>query len=127
MDPQKRIELHPEESAVVELLTGILLSIITCGIYALYWQHKQMETLNAWQEEETYSFWQYLIFGIITCGIYALYTEYKMSETIIRIQEREGWPVNRSLPILCLILSLFVSPIGSMALQQAEINSWYGR
>lgn len=39
---------YPESDAVRSIVVGIVLTLITCGIYELYWHYKQMETLNAW-------------------------------------------------------------------------------
>ena len=125
MDPQQRIDLFPACRAVIDIVQGIIFSIITCGIYSLYWQYRQMETLNAWQEEEDYSFFTYLALSIITCGIYAIYMEYKMSQTINRIQHTYELPVKTDLSTICVLLSVFVTPIASLAIQQAEINQWY--
>ena len=39
---------YPEYDGVRSIVLGIIVSILTCGIYYFYWQYKQMETLNAW-------------------------------------------------------------------------------
>ena len=46
---------YPEYEGRRNIVTGIILAVITCGLYSLYWQYKQMETLNAWLGREDYS------------------------------------------------------------------------
>ena len=48
---------YPEYEGKRSIAVGILLTLITCGIYGLYWQYKQMATLNVWLERNDYSFW----------------------------------------------------------------------
>ena len=67
---------YPRQEAVVGIGIGIILSIVTCGIYGLFWQYKQIEVLNAWLGRKEYDFWTWLLLSIITCGIFSLYYEY---------------------------------------------------
>ncbi len=73
---------YPEYSGVQNIGLNILLSLLTLGIFGLYWQYKQMSILNAWLGTNQYSFWRWFFLTIITCGIYEIYEEYKMAESI---------------------------------------------
>ena len=42
---------YPEYEGRRNIVTGIILAVITCGLYSLYWQYKQMETLTLGLEE----------------------------------------------------------------------------
>jgi len=117
---------YPASLGVRSIVTDLILTIITCGIYGLYWQYKQMETLNNWLRREDYNFWIWLILSIITCGIFALYYEYKMAKGIIEIQEQNSLRVSRELPLICVLLAIFSLGIVSLAIQQSEINKFYG-
>ena len=77
---------YPESQAKRSIVAGILLSLVTFGIYGLYWQYKQMATLNAWLERNEYSFWLWFFLSIITCGIFGIYYEYKMATGINEVQ-----------------------------------------
>ncbi len=103
---------YPEYDAVRSILAGILLSLITCGIYGLYWQYKQMETLNAWLKRDEYSFWQWFFFYLLTCGIYGIYYEYRMASGINEVQENNKLRVDTSLPATCVLwrFSVLVLP-----------------
>jgi len=117
---------YPRHDAVIGIGLGIVLSILTCGFYGLWWQYKQMVVLNAWLGREELSFLNWILLSILTCGIFALYYEYKMAKAINEIQEREGLRVNSDLAVLCVFLALFSFAIVSIAIQQADINSFYG-
>ena len=116
----------PELEGKRSIVSGILLAIVTCGIYTFYWQYKQMETLNAWLGRNEYSFWVWFFLCILTCGIFGLYYEYKMATGINEIQTDKGMYVDQNLPIICVLLAIFGAGIASIAIQQHQINKLYG-
>jgi hypothetical protein len=117
---------HPKHEGVRSIVADLLLSIVTCGLYGLYWQYKQMETLNAWLRRADFSFLLWLLLSIVTCGIFAMYYEYKMAQGINEIQENNNLRVARDLPLICLLLAIFGLMFVSLAIQQSEINKFYG-
>jgi len=117
---------YPARDAVVGVGTGIILCILTCGIYYFVWQYKQMQVLNAWLQTNEYDFFTWLLLTIITCGIFAIYYEYKMAKGINEVQERIGLRVNEDLALLSVLLAVFGIGIASVAIQQADINNFYG-
>lgn len=119
---------YPIDRAEAErgIALSIVLTIITCGIYGLVWQYRQMKTLNAWLARDEYSFAMWLLIGIITCGIYCIYYEYKMAKGIEEVKTNLGKPVDGNLALICLLLALFGLGIVSLAIQQSEINGFYG-
>ena len=114
----------PESEGVISVGTSVILSIITCGIYGLVWQYKQMKVLNSWLNRKEYSFGKWLLLSIITCGIYGVYNEYKMARGIIEVQQQNKLLVN-DVAAICLIMTLIGLGIVSMAIQQSEINKFY--
>ncbi len=116
----------PHSEAVRGIALDIVLSLLTCGIYALYWQYKQMITLNAWLGRDDYSFVMWFFLGILTCGIFQIYYEYKMAKGINEIQDLNGMRVNSDLAVICLLLAIVGLGIVSVAIQQSDINSFYG-
>ena len=116
---------HPMADGVRSIALGIIFSFLTCGIYSLYWQYKQMVTLNAWLGRTDYRFGLWLLLCILTCGIFALYYEYKMAVGINEIQANNGLTVNHSLAAICVLLAIFGIGIASLAIQQWEINKFY--
>ena len=100
----------------------IVFSIITCGIYALYWLVVMTDEVNelAGLPGETTG-GMTLLFTIITCGIYGFYWAYKMGEKVDGIRTRRGEPASNS-GILYLILNVIGLSIVTYALIQSEIN-----
>ncbi len=67
---------YPMAGGVRSIALGIIFSFLTCGIYSLYWQYKQMAALNGWLGRTDYRFGLWLLLSFVTCGIYSLYYEY---------------------------------------------------
>lgn len=108
----------------------ILASILTCGIYGLFWLVSMVNNLNALEkdrERSETSGGMVLLFTILTCGIYGIYWAYKAGERIDRMKNERGMPTSNNLGMLYLILcilSYFVGVTGLVvyALIQDEIN-----
>ena len=116
---------YPEFEGRRDIVAGVLLTLITCSIYGLYWQYKQMATLNAWLGRHEYSFWSWFFLCIITCGIYGIYYEYTMATGINTVQINNGLVHDSNLPIICVLLAIFGVGIASLAIQQHQINRLY--
>lgn len=106
----------------INIAMAIILTIVTCGIYGIFWQYKQIEALNAFKGDEEYSFAAWFFLTIITCGIFGIYYEYKMANGINEIKHARGGHVDSNLPLICMLLSIFGLVIVSFAIQQGEIN-----
>ena len=117
---------YPQRDAVVGIGTGLILCLITCGIYYLVWQYKQMRTLNLWLQRDEFDFLTWILLSILTCGLFAIYYEYKMAKGINDVQEMIGQRVNQDLALLSVLLAVFGVGIASVAIQQMDINNFYG-
>ena len=106
----------------VDIALGIVFSIMTCGLYSLYWNYVQFKAMNALLGREEYKFLQWLILSIITCGIYHIYYEYKMGSDLYAYLKSQGMPVSESLPVLGAVLAVFYLMVLSDAIYQHEIN-----
>lgn len=81
------------------LLVLILLSLITFGIYALYFWHKyaqDMNTVCASDGKHTRGIWARIFFSIITLGIYDLVWMYGVGERISFNSHQKGIHCNTS-------------------------------
>lgn len=112
---------QPTPSGMIEnrsIALALILSIITCGIYSIYWMIKLNDEINQLSgETQATSGGMVFLLSLITCGIYGLYWMYKMGERCDRIKGTNG-----SSGILYLILSLFGFGIVSYCLMQDTIN-----
>lgn len=96
----------------------IVLSIITFGIYFIYWKYKLNTEINYLSgDEKAPSSGIVFILTVVTCGLYSIYWSYRMGERTDVIQGQ-----NRSYPIIFLILQIVGFPIISLVLMQDTIN-----
>ena len=97
----------------------IVFSIITCGIYGLYWLYKLNDEINQLSgEPNATGGGMVILFTLITCGIYGWYWLFKMGERCDRINGTTGGSAN----VLYLVLGIFGLSIVSYALMQDTIN-----
>ena len=102
---------------------SIILSIVTCGLYGLYWYYKLTnDTHQAVGRKTTASGGRAILFAIITCGIYSIYWAYKMGDAVVEAKEARGMRSDRNLPIIYLVLTFFGLGIITWALMQSSLN-----
>lgn len=100
----------------------IVLSIITCGIYGLYWFVCLTDETNAMANEQNLaSGGMALLLTIITCNIYGWYWAYKMGEKVDVIKNQNGTPAGSS-GILFVILQFLGLGIINYAIAQDALN-----
>ena len=101
------------------IVVAILLTIVTCGIYSIYWMIKLNDEVNQLAgETDAASGVKVLLFTLLTCGIYGLYWMYKMGDRCDIIKGVKGGNSG----ILYLILSIFGLGSVSYCLMQDTIN-----
>ena len=106
-----------------DLVKAIILSIVTCGIYSIFWfisLTNEINTLSG-NEKDTTGGTAFLL-SLVTCGIYSYYWAYKMGEKRDAIAGQ-----NNSSAILYLVLSLLGFGIVVYALLQDSINKTLDR
>ncbi len=114
------------DEAFSSIATDIVLSLITCGIYNLFWKARQFRALNAFVGREEFGFWTWFFLTLVTCGIYHVYTQYRMGAVITEINRTLGLPPNENLALISLLLSIFGLVLVADAIQQSEINGFFG-
>lgn len=100
------------------LLTLILLSIVTCGIYSyynIYTMAQDMNTMCSDDDETTGGLGIYILLCFVTFGIYGLYWEYKLANRIKSNAPRYGVTVQEGGTDILLwrVLGLLLCFIGS--------------
>lgn len=101
-----------------DIALAIILSIITCGFYSIYWFVKLTDEVNAvtGNPNDTSGIVAFLL-TLVTCGIYGLYWAYKMGDKIERYEGTSG-----SKGVLYLILVFLGFGIIAYALIQDSVN-----
>ena len=106
-----------------DIVVCIILSIVTCGIYGLYWMSTLTDDMNQLTGDYSTSGVTAVVFTIITCGIYGLYWMYKQGEKLDNVKAQRGYPTSNS-ALLFLVLAIFRLGIVSYAIMQNEINNF---
>lgn len=102
---------------------SIILSIITCGFYGIYWFIVLTdEAKEASGNENVSSGGVAFLLTLVTCGIYGFYWAYKMGETLSEAKRKNGLESNSN-AVLYLFLQLFGLGIINYALMQNELNT----
>lgn len=105
-----------------DVALAIVLSIITCGFYTIYWFIVLTDEVNALAgETEATSGSMAFLFTLVTCGIYSYFWMYKMGEKLDNVAVSQG-KASQSRGILYLILSVLGLGLIAYALMQDSIN-----
>jgi len=99
----------------------IILSIVTCGIYGIYWFICLNNDANTASNTFTTSGGVAFLLSIVTCSIYYFYWAYKQGEKIDNAKQSRGMESSNS-GIVYLLLSIFGLGIIAYALMQNELN-----
>lgn len=99
------------------LLSYILLSIITCGIYGYYFIYKMAHDVNIACEgdgESTSGLVAFILLSMITCSIYAWFWYYKLGNRLAANGPRYGLTIqeNGTTVLLWQIFGAFICGIG---------------
>ena len=99
------------------IVTYILLGLVTCGIYDLYVLHCMIKDVNitcAGDGKTTSGIFEYIVFGILTCGIYDYYWLYTFANRIGDNAPRYGmnFQENGTTILLWWIFGAFLCGVG---------------
>jgi hypothetical protein len=111
----------PEE---ISIPLFIIFTIITCGLFNLYWNYKQMEVCNRFLGRGEFNFFLWLLLSLITCGIYHFFYQYKMGSVITNIQAAKGARVFENLPVISVVVSIFGGSLIVDIIHQYELNKF---
>lgn len=104
-----------------EIVTSIILSFVTCGIYSIIWFIYLTDDVNAASEETGTSGGVAFLLTLITCGIYGFYWAYTMGKKMQIAGEKRGVSLSDN-SVLYIILQLFGLGIVNYCLIQNDLN-----
>ena len=123
---QKR---EKEEKGMIQrrsIAMCIILSLVTCGIYGIYWFVVLTDDANTLLPDNkglnNTSGGVAFLLSLVTCGIYGLYWAYKQGEKIDEAKTARVIMSSNS-GIIYLLLTIFGFGIIAEALMQNELNS----
>ena len=102
----------------------IVLSIVTCGIYGIYWMIVLANETNvaSGHAQDGTSGGIVFLLTLVTCGIYGIYWAYKQGEKINEAKAMRNMPTDSNAGVLYLILEIFGLGIIGYALMQNKMS-----
>jgi hypothetical protein len=107
-----------EERGVV---STVVLSLLTCGIYGMVVMYRIGEELNAHRERRDTNPGVDLLLAIVTCNLWGIYLMYKYPRLLQETMAEEGMPTS-DIGVACLLLSIFGFRVVALAILQSELN-----
>ena len=106
----------------------LLLSIVTCGIYSIYWWYvfvNDLNTLGQGDGEESPNYIVVILLSIVTCGLYSLYWEYKLANRLATNAPRYGltFQENGTTVLMWYLVGMVLCGIGPWVAMNILINN----
>jgi hypothetical protein len=107
-----------------DIITCIMFSIFSLGIYAIYWIYAMTEEANALSDNEykCAGGGLVIVYSIITLGIYLWYWSYKMGDRLHLARVKRGVQCSSSNGAIYLVLSIVQLDFIGILFMQNELN-----
>ena len=106
-----------------DIAIAIILTIVTCGIYGLYWLAKMNDDINRISgRTDDFSGGVVVLLSLVTGGLFEVYWAYKAAEKLNNVKRMRGMQTDENIGIIYMLLSLFKLSIVTYALVQSELN-----
>lgn len=102
---------------------AIILSLITCGIYGIYWFIALTDEANKVSGNTAPSGGVAFLLSLVTCGLYSIYWSYKMGEKLNQAGKMHGKDIQNN-AVLYLVLSIFGLGLVNYCLIQSDLNKF---
>ena len=107
------------------IVVAIILSLVTCGIYAIVWFIMITDEVKEVSgDQEMQSGGMAFLLTLVTCGIYGFFWAYQVGKATEKIQTKIG-KQSSDTSILYIILYAVGLSIVIYALSQNELNEYY--
>jgi len=123
MEPTSPNDVHQGRSRYyLSIPLYLILTLLTFGIFNLYWNYLQMEACNSLLKRVEFRFGYWILFTLLTCGIYHIFYQYKMGAAIVELQRNYNAVVFDALPVISVIVTVLGLSIVVDCIHQHEIN-----
>jgi uncharacterized protein DUF4234 len=99
----------------------LILTLITCGLYALLWIWQVGTELKAYLGREDINPGLDVVLTLLTGGLWAIYLMYRYPRLVLEAQAKVHVPPH-DISLVSVLLALFGLPFVSMLLVQTELN-----
>ncbi|MFC5468977.1 DUF4234 domain-containing protein [Cohnella suwonensis] len=100
---------------------AIVLTIITCGIYGIYWFIVMTNDVGRLSGDSSFTGGKHFLLTIVTCGIWSFIWAYQVGKQVAEAQRQRGLAVTDN-SVLYLILNFIGLSIVTYALVQSDVN-----
>lgn len=108
-----------------DIATQIILSVLTCGIYSLYWLSTITDDINNLLDDKSNtSGVTVILLSILTCGLYLIYWNYDIGKKLSMLGEKYNIEVNNNGSLIYMILSICKLDLVSYILIQSDLNKF---
>lgn len=110
-DSSLRLRIYMQAGQVRNPIAQLLLTIVTCSLYGLYWLFLAVEEVNKGLGEERFNFVKEVLLSIVTCGLWAFWFYWRFSEAVCELQAKWGVKPEMDAPILFILAVLGLGPL----------------
>ncbi|MCR8634237.1 DUF4234 domain-containing protein [Paenibacillus radicis (ex Xue et al. 2023)] len=100
---------------------AIVLSLITLGIYGIYWFIVMTNDVGKLSGDSTFTGVKHFLLTLVTCGIWGYVWSYQVGKQVGEAQRQRGQMVSDN-SVLYLVLTFFGLGIVTYALVQSDVN-----
>ena len=122
MQPQSGGILTPGEKR--DPIMVLILGILTCGIYSIYWVYKTSSEIKDALGREDINPALDAVLSLLTCYIWLIYLAYRYPQLLLQLQERAGQPRNDISLVSLLLAIVGLIPISFFMIQSELNNVW---
>ena len=106
-----------------DIAVAVILTIVTCGIYNIYWFIKMVDDVNRVSNDQSaYSGGVTWLLTFVTASIYGWYWFYQAAKKMRYAKQVRNMPTEENTEILYLVLAIFGFGIVDMCLIQSDLN-----
>ncbi|GGD81462.1 DUF4234 domain-containing protein [Paenibacillus nasutitermitis] len=100
---------------------GWRLSLVTCGIYAIYWFIVLTDEVGELSGDPSFTGGKQFLLTLVTCGIWSFIWAYQVGKHVAEAQWKRGLMVSDN-SVLYLVLNCFGLGIVVYAMVQIDVN-----
>lgn len=100
---------------------SIILSLITCGFYSIYWFIVLTNEVGILSRDHTFTGGKHFLLTLVTCGIWSFIWAYQVGKHVADAQRQRGELISDN-SVLYVILTFFGLGVVTYALVQSDVN-----
>lgn len=104
-----------------EPIMTLVLTLLTCGVYYLYWIVATCNEVNDGLGRQEYNGGMEVVLSLLTCGWWTLWWDWRMANSIYELEQR--WGVEPELEPAVMFITNFFG-LGPLFYQRSMNNAW---